>query len=96
MPCVLSAGVLMPDVLEDVGIGLLLPAGELVPAGDVGGFGVGDVLMDLIGAVRFRRSAQCCEDLADFIRNGHLAAEVCPVERVVLGERDGCRVGYVD
>jgi len=35
------------DVLEDVGVGLLLPGGELVPVGDVGGLGIGEVLVDL-------------------------------------------------
>lgn len=35
------------DVLEDVGVGFLLPVGEVVPVSDVGGFGVGDVFVDL-------------------------------------------------
>jgi hypothetical protein len=35
------------DVLEDVGVGLLLPFGKQVPVSDVGGLGVGDVLVDL-------------------------------------------------
>lgn len=37
----------MLDVLENVGVGLLLPAGKMVPVGDVGGLRVGDVLVDL-------------------------------------------------
>lgn len=37
------------DLIEDVGVGLLLPFGEVVPVGDVlvGGFWFGDVLVDL-------------------------------------------------
>src|SRR5580658_2670386 len=37
----------MFDVLEDVGVGFLLPGGQVVPVGDVGGLGVGEVLVDL-------------------------------------------------
>src|SRR5690242_12650883 len=46
MPAVAWSGELL-DVLEDVGVGLLLPIGELIPVGDVRGLGVGDVLVDL-------------------------------------------------